>query len=183
MKEPVTFDLGLVEFITPEAVGKPGQRTFKVVIKSSRGEAVVWLEKEQLYQLGVSIKQLTSTRPRVAEPAPYITEASPQLPDSKLDFKVGDLALRHDAASDVFTLSAANFNEDAEVDGTTDNDDDEQPLEILVSFRRAQAERLADNAIEVVSSGRKPCPLCGGPVDPAGHFCVKKNGYHKQEAQ
>jgi predicted amidophosphoribosyltransferase len=28
----------------------------------------------------------------------------------------------------------------------------------------------------VVNRGRPICPQCGEPMDPAGHFCPKKNG-------
>src|SRR5918911_1512081 len=42
------------------------------------------------------------------------------------------------------------------------------------------AELLADlpaHAAELVSAGRPPCPLCGRPLDPQGHMCIKTNGH------
>ena len=32
-------------------------------------------------------------------------------------------------------------------------------------------------AAELVSSGRPPCTLCGRPLDPEGHVCIKTNGH------
>jgi uncharacterized repeat protein (TIGR03847 family) len=141
---------------------------------------VVWLEKEQLFQVGISVKQFTASKARVTEPAPFAAGAFPQSARAKLEFKAGDMSLRHDPATDVFTLSAANFNEDAETAGE-EQGEKEQPVEVLVSFSRAVAERLADRALEVVAAGRPPCPLCGAPQDPGGHFCVKKNGHRREE--
>ena len=62
-------DLGLVDSLTPESIGEPGQRTFKITATSSRGEAIVWMEKEQLFQIGVSVKQLTATRKEPSQPS------------------------------------------------------------------------------------------------------------------
>jgi uncharacterized repeat protein (TIGR03847 family) len=36
-----------------------------------------------------------------------------------------------------------------------------------------------DRARRVVAAGRPPCPLCGQPLDPAGHLCPRHNGYHR----
>ena len=33
-------------------------------------------------------------------------------------------------------------------------------------------------------SSRSPeLPFCGGPIDPAGHLCVRANGYRRREAR
>ncbi len=45
---------------------------------------------------------------------------------------------------------------------------------------RSQLLALSRWSIEVVSRGRPTCPQCGEPMDPQGHFCVKKNGGHKR---
>ena len=41
----------------------------------------------------------------------------------------------------------------------------------------AQAQDLAEEAAEVVMAGRPLCPLCGRPMDAAGHTCEKQNGH------
>ena len=41
----------------------------------------------------------------------------------------------------------------------------------------AQARSFAKRALDVVSAGRPPCPLCSLPLDPEGHVCPRQNGY------
>lgn len=185
MGDTVSYDLGLVDSITPEAVGTPGQRTFKITATSGRGQAIVWMEKEQLFQIGISIKQFTSTRPSARNPAPFITGPAARGP-VQIEFKAGDMSLRHDAASDVFTLLVSNVSEDDEDAGQgaeagRGEEEKAKAVEVLASFTRAVAEKLADRSLEVVAAGRRPCPLCGGPMDPGGHFCVRKNGHREQQ--
>jgi uncharacterized repeat protein (TIGR03847 family) len=43
-----------------------------------------------------------------------------------------------------------------------------------------QARAFAERAERVVSAGRPPCPLCAEPLDPAGHVCIRLNGYHRR---
>jgi uncharacterized repeat protein (TIGR03847 family) len=182
LSDTVSYDLGLVDSAAPEAVGEPGKRTFKISARSGRGKATVWVEKEQLFQIGMSIKQFVAARPPVRDPAQFAAGAAPSRPVA-LEFKAGDMSLRHDAASDVFTLSASNVSEDEEQTGGRPEGADrpEEAVEVLFSLPRAGAERLADQALEVVAGGRKPCPLCGAPLDRGGHFCVKRNGHRKRD--
>ena len=46
------------------------------------------------------------------------------------------------------------------------------------SAGRTSAPR--ERAEKVVSAGRAPCPLCAEPLDPAGHVCIRLNGYHRR---
>jgi uncharacterized repeat protein (TIGR03847 family) len=39
-----------------------------------------------------------------------------------------------------------------------------------------QVAALAIRGVQLVQSGRPPCPLCGYPLDPAGHACPRTNG-------
>ena len=41
-----------------EAVGEPGSRTFRILVESGSSSAVIWIEKEQLFQLALAIQQL-----------------------------------------------------------------------------------------------------------------------------
>ena len=50
-------------------------------------------------------------------------------------------------------------------------------LRVLIEPRRARA--FIERARRVVAAGRPPCPLCGLPLDPAGHVCPRQNGYHR----
>ena len=90
-------DLGLTDSIEAETLGEPGQRTFNIKARSGRGEAVVWMEKEQLFQVGVSLKQFLATRESTADPVPF----SPAHPETsypiEIEFKItreGKLAIK-----------------------------------------------------------------------------------------
>ena len=164
-----TLNLGLVDYIRAESQGRPGQRTFNITARSLRGRAVVWMEKEQLFQVAAYLKQLLATRESTADPVPHDLDLKPASGTIDTEFKTPQMTLRHDPASDVFTLAAEDY-------GDGESDEPEQVVEF--SFSREEAEELADNALRVVASGRPPCPLCGGPITPGeSHFCVKVNGH------
>ncbi len=163
------LNLGLVEHIDAESRGRPGHRTFNITARSRRGQAVVWMEKEQLFQVGASLRQFLATRESTADPVPF--ELDVELTDHgiEVEFKTPQMTLRHDPASDVFTLSAEDYAE---------NSSEEPDQVVEFSFAREDAERLANTSLEVVASGRPPCPLCTGPLTPGDeHFCVKVNGH------
>ena len=66
----------------------------------------------------------------------------------------------------------------------SDEDDPiSQPDSVQFSFSRRRGEQMADRALEIVAAGRRPCPLCGGPINPDGHFCVKVNGHRQSSDQ
>jgi uncharacterized repeat protein (TIGR03847 family) len=48
-------------------------------------------------------------------------------------------------------------------------------------FTAAQARAMATRGSAAVESGRPPCPLCGGPLDPSGHICPRLNGHARTE--
>lgn len=70
-----------------------------------------------------------------------------------------------------------------EDDEDEDDDEDDEPDEDLDRLRvrlTPQATRqFIERARRVVNAGRPPCPLCGQPLDPAGHLCPRHNGYHR----
>jgi uncharacterized repeat protein (TIGR03847 family) len=53
--------------------------------------------------------------------------------------------------------------------------------EVRLWVTRAQLRVMARHGAQVVEQGRKPCPLCGEPLDPAGHVCPRQNGYRRTE--
>jgi uncharacterized repeat protein (TIGR03847 family) len=167
-------DLGLVDYINCESIGEPGQRTFNITARSDRGETVVWMEKEQLFQVGVSLRQFLATRESTPDPAPFDVPPIDSPVPIHVEFKTGEMSLQHDPASDVFTLVAADIPRDEDV---------VEPLaEITFSFQRDQAEEISKRSVIIVAAGRKPCPLCDAPLTPGeSHFCVKVNGYNPSE--
>jgi len=161
------YELGSVSRITPEAVGVPGKRTFRVLLESGAASACMWLEKEQLSQLGLYLQEAvkplsTGDRPEEA--------TAPEPPWSggvlSLDFKIGKMSLAHSEANNSFLLVVHDLEHQEESEPT-------------VSFWLAprQAEDLAMEALRVCAAGRPICALCGRPIDPEGHICPRANGH------
>ncbi|HJP27624.1 MAG TPA: DUF3090 family protein [Dehalococcoidia bacterium] len=174
MSEFERNDLGLVDYIHCESIGEPGQRMFNIMARSERGETVVWMEKEQLFQVGVSLRQFLVTRESAPDPAPFDVPPFDSPMPIHVEFKTGEMSLRHDPASDVFTLVASDIPQE---------ETGPEPLaEITFSFQRDQAEEISKRSLTVVAAGRKACPLCEAPLNPGeNHFCAKVNGYNPTE--
>ena len=58
-----------VTSLRAESLGEPGQRTFRILVDSGSSSAIIWLEKEQLFQLALSIHQILATAPDEAAQA------------------------------------------------------------------------------------------------------------------
>ncbi len=54
---PVNYSLGPLSSISAETFGEPGRRTFRLILKAGAANISVWLEKEQLFQLGASLQE------------------------------------------------------------------------------------------------------------------------------
>ena len=155
--------------LQPEAIGEPGKRTFRILVDSGSSSAQLWLEKEQLFQLGLAIQQLIHTLK--SEERTPIDPSSPDReapPLTRLDFKISNLVLGHDSNRDLFIMDAY----DMEVD-------DEETPTIRVWASQEQISEFAETAIRVCASGRPLCPLCGRAIDPEGHPCERTNGHVK----
>ncbi len=161
--------------VEAEAIGVPGKRTFKITAASPRGVAVVWMEKEQLFQVAVSIKRFVAAGAVTAAPDPHPTSPRSGAP-VEAEFKAGEMSLRFDASTGVLMLIAVAIEspQEAEHPGL-----EETPAAVQFSFTRPMAETLAERALEACAAGRRPCPFCRGPIDPEGHFCVRTNGHQR----
>lgn len=47
---------------------------------------------------------------------------------------------------------------------------------VRVQLEPSKALEFASGAIAIVQAGRPPCPMCGEPLEPTGHFCTRRNG-------
>ena len=107
-----------VENIRAEALGEPGHRTFRILVDGDAGSAMMWLEKEQLFQLALAIQQLLAGTSEEDAPEPVAEGPSGTVPIN-LDFKVGRLALGHDGKTGLFMIDAHEI-EDEDEDTATD---------------------------------------------------------------
>ena len=87
-----------------------------------------------------------------------------------MDLRIGRLALGRDEGSGRFVLWAHEVGRD-----------EDAPPDFVCQLDQGQAAAFCDTADAVCAAGRPPCPLCGEPIDPSGHTCVRRNGHSKQE--
>jgi uncharacterized repeat protein (TIGR03847 family) len=143
---------------------------------------------------GVTIgDELPGPAPKLAEP---VVE----------QFRVGTMSLGWDGEVGRVVIEAREIGEadidEADMDEEPEGDPDEEELEaaegatdegielrslaadmddprdvVRVELDPQAALSFASGALEVVRAGRPPCPLCGAPLDPTGHFCVRRNGH------
>ncbi len=165
----ITYPLGALSRIEAETFGDPGRRTFRLVLQSGRATSYVWLEKEQLFQLGAGLKeavdrQTESDRGRVSSPtAPSWAGA-----ETLIEFKARVLSGRHDQDTNSFYLQAQ---------GVADEQSGEEAPSASFWITLDQASVLADQCLRICAAGRPPCFLCGLPIDPSGHVCPRANGH------
>ena len=83
-----------------------------------------------------------------------------------------------DAEVDVDETETAEGADDEGIELRSLAADMDDPRDVVrVELEPQAALRFASGALEVVRAGRPPCPLCGAPLDPTGHFCVRRNGH------
>jgi uncharacterized repeat protein (TIGR03847 family) len=171
-------------------VGEPGDRTFFLQAREGSRLVSVVLEKVQVAVLAERLGQLLSELDRRGVPGAHeAVDAS--LGDDDLDlgpldeplveaFRAGSLTLGWDGSADRVLVEARAQDEDGEaVDPEEDDDEDEDGPDLLrVRITLSAARAFVDQAIQVVASGRLPCPLCGAPLDPRGHICPRRNGHY-----
>ena len=159
-----------VSSLKPEALGEPGQRTFRILVDGESSSAVLWLEKEQLFQLAVAITQLSAIVPEMEPVRSREMDDREVAPATYVEFKLGKLSLGHDGRSGWFIIDAHD------VEG-----EEEAPPTVRVYSDGRQMAAFAQEALRVCAAGRPLCPLCSAPVDRDGHRCPRSNGHVFEE--
>lgn len=169
-------------------VGPPGERTFFLQARGDGRLVSVALEKVQVSLLAEKLEELLTEASRrfgveLPEVEPIVADNEPLDTPVDEEFRVGTLGLAFDVDSATVIIEAIAVGEsvDAELAGGEDVDVEPDPdLDRLRVRLTPQAVRaFIDRARRVVAAGRPPCPLCGQPLDPAGHLCPRHNGYHR----
>jgi uncharacterized repeat protein (TIGR03847 family) len=163
-------------------VGVPGERTFFLQARGGGRLVSVVLEKVQMSLLAERLEELLAEAQRrfgVTVPeAPGGPEDNAPL-DTPLDeeFRVGTLGLAWDGDTDTVVIEAIAVGEYESEEPTEEElaNLDRLRVRLTPSATRAFIAR----AKKVVAAGRPPCPLCGLPLDPAGHLCPRHNGYRR----
>jgi uncharacterized repeat protein (TIGR03847 family) len=163
-------------------VGEPGERTFFLQAADGSRVVSVALEKAQVAVLADRLEQLLDevvARTGTALPA---TESDTEALEVPIDeeFRVSAMGLAWDGDAGLVIIEAQAPTEDAEIaEQTLLEDVEDGPDALRVRIEPTRARAFVERARRVISAGRPPCPLCGLPLDPAGHVCPRQNGYHR----
>ncbi len=167
-------------------VGTPGERTFYLQATDGSRVVSVALEKQQVAVLAERIEQLLDevvARTGTALPASGDpdTDALEQPVDE--EFRVGAMGLAWDGDTGMVIIEAQAPVEDTEIaQATLLEDVEDGPDALRVRLEPGRARAFVARARRVIAAGRPPCPLCGLPLDPAGHICPRHDGYHRGPA-
>jgi uncharacterized repeat protein (TIGR03847 family) len=182
-------------------VGEPGDRTFFLQARGGGRVVSVALEKVQVSLLAEKLEELLTEASRrfgVDLPEVPVLSINDNEPlDTPVDeeFRVGTLGLAFDVDTTTVVIEAIEAGEgdvEVELDEDDEDEDDDDPVaddeddepdddldRLRVRLTPEATRAFIDRARRVVNAGRPPCPLCGQPLDPAGHLCPRHNGYHR----
>jgi uncharacterized repeat protein (TIGR03847 family) len=164
-------DLPDVDRFTAGTVGEPGQRVFYLQAVAGAHVVTLRLEKGQVAALAQYLAELLSDLPT---PAPEEVVASSMELQSPVEEEwiVGQLGVVFDESRDRMVVRADEM--------AVEEADDEETLGMArFALTRAQVHAFVIRAATLVEAGRPACPLCGRPIDPEGHMCIKTNGHAK----
>ena len=180
MSLPELIELNQADFITIDAIGPPGQRTF--FLQAAQEDVLITLviEKEHAAALAVAIGNVL-TRLGQGEIARDLTVEAGAKTDGEADdeiegldliqpveplFRVGKLELGYDEGRGMLAVIAQELVGEGE-----------QGTMVYIWASPEQMAALARKAVVVVASGRPVCQLCGEPIAPdKGHTCIRDNG-------
>ena len=171
------IELRPVSHVTTDAIGPAGKRVFYIQAWKEDRTVTVTVEKVQIQSLAVGVEQfLAEINTKYADlpdaSAGYDEDQMHVHPPVDPLFRVGQLGLGYDPEGDLVALElreAQAGEAGAEIEQTT----------VRLWCTRSQIRALANWGLEIAGRGRPLCPQCGQPMDPAGHFCIKKNGHKK----
>jgi len=170
-------------------VGEPGDRTFFLQARDGGRVVSVVLEKVQVAVLADRLNRLLDELDQrgvtaAVAPVASVTPDAEPLDEPVVEaFRAGTLTLGWDGTSDRVLVEARAQTEDddeaTEADDVLPDDDAEDGPDVFRVLLTAPAARaFVDRAVQVISAGRPPCPLCGQPLDPLGHICPRRNGHY-----
>jgi uncharacterized repeat protein (TIGR03847 family) len=166
-------------------VGEPGDRSFYLQAIQEARTVSVLLEKQQVTVLAERITALLQeVARRFGSDAPAGAgdpDADPLAVPLEEEFRVGTMGLGWDADSRTIVVELLAVSEEEVDESVVLDDTEEGPDAVRVFLTPSEARAFAERADRVINAGRKPCPLCGEPLDPAGHVCPRQNGYRRTE--
>lgn len=96
------------------------------------------------------------------------------------EFLVGTIGLVWSEEKAAVVMELLAFTTGEVDDSILLSDDVEQgPDTVRILLRPAFARQFARRTLLVYAAGRPLCPLCGEPIEAAGHVCTRLNGYRR----
>jgi uncharacterized repeat protein (TIGR03847 family) len=178
------MELGLVDRITADAVGDPGERVFYLQARAGIDLVTVIVEKEQVVLLSQSVLELLAGVPLETGALDETQLALEEPIDPR--FRAGRLSIGYDPDEDRFLLEITEYDPDEdeeegtleeELVGSLSEDPTEEGETIRLWATREQMLALSRHGAEVAERGRPTCRFCGNPIDPEGHVCPATNGH------
>lgn len=165
-----SFDLEGPDHFTAGAVGPPGQRVFYLQARQTRQLVTLRCEKEQVRALGDYLSGLIT---KLGAPKGTVPAEMDLLPFAEPAWTVASLGVGYDEEHERIIVDAHELFEEEE-EGQRAG---EEPASARVRITREQAQAFAERAKELMKGSRPTCPVCSGPMDPAGHVCPRSNGH------
>ncbi|MGH3544455.1 MAG: DUF3090 family protein, partial [Mycobacteriales bacterium] len=155
-------------------VGEPGERAFYLQVIADQRVISVALEKVQVALLAQRLGELLREASKrlgveVPDDVTELVDTKPMVSPVDEEFRVGTLGLVWDTADQSVLVEAL---------AVADDEVPEEDRDLLrVRLAPARARAFIERAAAIIMAGRLPCPLCGQPLDAAGHICPRSNGY------
>ncbi|MFM7062838.1 MAG: DUF3090 family protein [Actinomycetes bacterium] len=195
------FEFDRVDGFVVGTVGEPGARTFYLQARVGNAVTSFKMEKEQVAMLGRYLAQVVGTMGGAAPDRDVAGLVEPVEPQ----WAVGTLSALVDEDARTVQITAEELLLDEDLDeleetfdpglpddlddpdeelGYAEDDELVEQLEELLGIRGRTAEftltlgqamAFAEQAEELVAAGRRPCRLCGRPMEPDGHDCPRWN--------
>lgn len=196
-----------VDSIAAGAIGEPGHRAFYIQAEKDGQVLSVLVEKQQVAMLAERVQMLLDqVVPEVGSPvpAPLAPDAGELRGDPVPLFRAVAIGIGFDASRQLVVLElherplGDDEDEEDDEDDEADDEIEDETAAVLAGgpifpdeegdgylarlyFTAEQARAMATRGSAAVESGRPPCPLCGGPLDPSGHVCPRLNGHGRQD--
>ena len=177
----VKYPLGSATNVEAITFGEPGNRTFKLDASSGAASCAIWMEKEQLLQLGVYLRDMIGRLSQEdRDKGSDLREETWSGGDLTVDFKAGQMLLSYDQDSNAFYLQAYERESEEQETPSSDHAPEFESVGFWITI--AQATLLGEESLKICAAGRPSCFLCGQPINPDGHACPRANGHTVLEA-
>lgn len=160
---------GDAQFVTPQALGEPGNRRFRIVVVVDNMTWMLWMEKQQVQALGLAMEQILEFMPANNAMPDWALQDTQYDEGTDLQFRVGRIEMGFDAADNQVVVAAHDISRD-------DMDDSDAVPDMRFRMSLQLARAFSEAAADLMTKGRPLCPMCGLPKE-EGHVCPEQNGH------